>query len=102
MVAITGGGLSTSGITARNWRRGGVQLHHILDPRTGLPAKPVWRTVTAVAGTAVAANIASTTAIIRGTAAPGWLQSRRLAARLVAADGSVRTVAGWPGQEVPA
>jgi thiamine biosynthesis lipoprotein ApbE len=102
MIAITGGGMSTSGIAARHWRRGGVLLHHILDPRTGLPAKPVWRTVTAVAGTAVAANIASTAAIIRGAGAPGWLQSRGLAARLVAVDGSVRTVAGWPGQEVPA
>lgn len=99
VIAITGGGVSTSGIAARHWRRGGVLLHHIVDPRTGRPARPVWRTVTAVAGTAVAANIASTAAIIRGAAAPGWLQSRGLAARLVAADGSVRTVAGWPEPE---
>ncbi len=71
-------------------------LHHILDPRTGLPASPVWRTVSAVAATAVAANIASTTAIIRGSGAPAWLESRGIPARLVAADGSVRTVAAWP------
>ena len=37
VVAITSGGLATSSTTARRWRRGGDLLHHILDPRTGLP-----------------------------------------------------------------
>jgi thiamine biosynthesis lipoprotein ApbE len=102
LIAMTGGGVSSSGIAARSWRRGGVMLHHILDPRTGLPAPPVWRTVSAVADTAVAANIASTTAIIRGAGAPGWLESRGIPARLVAVDGSVRAVAAWPRPEVAA
>ena len=93
--------MATSGTAARCWRRGGVTLHHILDPRTGLPARPVWRTASVAAGSAVQANIASTAAIIRGAAAPGWLERLRLPARLVAMDGSVRTVAGWPGQEAP-
>jgi thiamine biosynthesis lipoprotein ApbE len=96
LIAMTRGGVSSSGIAARCWRRGNVMLHHILDPRTGLPASPVWRTVSAVADTAVAANIASTAAIIRGASAPGWLESRGIPARLVAVDGSVRTVAAWP------
>ena len=77
-------------------------MHHILDPRTGLPARPVWRTVSVIAGTAVQANVASTTAIIRGVPALGWLESQGLAARLVAADGSVHIVAGWPLPEVAA
>jgi thiamine biosynthesis lipoprotein ApbE len=102
LIAMTGGGVSSSGIAARSWRRGGVMLHHILDPRTGLPAPPVWRTVSAVADTAVAANIASTAAIIRGASAPGWLESRGIPARLVAVDGSVRTIAAWPRPEVAA
>jgi FAD:protein FMN transferase len=102
VIAVTGGGMSSSGIAARCWRRGGVMLHHILDPGTGLPASPVWRTVSAAADTAVAANIASTTAIIRGAGAPGWLESRGIAARLVAADGSVRTVGAWPRVQVAA
>ena len=100
VIAISGGGLATSGTAARCWRRGGVPLHHILDPRRGLPAAPVWRTVSVAARSAVQANIASTVAIIRGAAAPGWLESLGLPARLVAVDGSVRTVAAWPGQEV--
>jgi FAD:protein FMN transferase len=96
VVAITGGGLATSSTTARRWRRGGSVLHHILDPRTGLPPAPVWRTVSVTAATCADANTASTAAIIRGDAAPGWLARLRLPARLVADSGRVETVAGWP------
>jgi thiamine biosynthesis lipoprotein ApbE len=96
VVAITGGGLATSSTAARRWRRGGDVLHHILDPRTGLPAPPVWRTVSVAAATCVDANIASTAAIIRGHSAPAWLAGLGLPARLAGEDGHVRTVAGWP------
>jgi thiamine biosynthesis lipoprotein ApbE len=98
VVAITGGGLATSSTTARRWRRGGSVLHHILDPRTGLPPAPVWRTVSVTAATCADANTASTAAIIRGDAAPGWLARLRLPARLVADSGRVETVAGWPAE----
>ncbi len=101
LIAISAGGLATSGTAARRWRRGGATLHHILDPRSGLPVTPIWRTVSVAADTALQANIASTAAIIRGQSAPGWLASLGRPARLVAADGSVRTLGGWP-QEVPA
>ncbi len=100
VITIGAGGLATSGTALRRWRRGGVPLHHILDPRTRLPATGVWRTVSVLAGTAVEANIASTAAIIRGAAAVGWLENLGLPARLVAVDGSVRQVAGWPRREV--
>ena len=32
------GGIATSSTTVRRWTRGGVVLHHIIDPATGLPA----------------------------------------------------------------
>jgi thiamine biosynthesis lipoprotein len=96
VVAITAGGLATSSTTARRWRRGGDVLHHILDPRSGLPAAPVWRTVSVAAGTCTDANTASTAAIIRGAAAPAWLAGLGLAARLVSEAGAVLTVGGWP------
>lgn len=98
VVAIQDGGLATSSTAARRWRRGGDVLHHILDPRTGLPAPAVWRTVSVAAQTCVDANTASTAAIIRGQAAPGWLAALGLPARLVDESGSVRTVAGWPAE----
>ena len=39
LIAIRDGGLATSSTAARRWQRGGDVLHHILDPRTGLPAE---------------------------------------------------------------
>ena len=96
VVAIRTGGLATSSTAARRWRRGGDILHHILDPRTGLPAAVVWRTVSVAAATCTDANIASTAAIIRGRAAPAWLTELGLPSRLVDEAGRVHTVAGWP------
>ena len=98
VVAITSGGLATSSTTARRWRRGGNVLHHILDPRTGLPPAPVWRTISVTAATCADANAASTAAIIRGAQAPGWLAATGLPARLVDVSGRVETVAGWPAE----
>jgi len=96
LVAIRDGGLATSSTKARHWQRGGDVLHHILDPRTGLPAEPVWRTVSVAAATCADANAASTAAVIRGRAALGWLARLGLPSRLVDATGAVFTVAGWP------
>jgi thiamine biosynthesis lipoprotein ApbE len=96
VVSIRAGGLATSSTAARRWHHGGDVLHHILDPRTGLPAAPVWRTVSVAAATCADANTAATAAIIRGDKAPPWLTSLNLPARLVSVDGAITTVAGWP------
>jgi thiamine biosynthesis lipoprotein len=95
-ISITSGGIATSSTTVRRWTRGGVALHHIIDPVTGLPSEGPWRTATVVAGTCVDANIASTAAIVIGTGAVAWLEANRLAARLVDRAGSVHRVSGWP------
>lgn len=98
VVLITEGGLATSSTSARRWCRGGDVLHHILDPRTGLPAAPVWRTVSVAASSCAAANTASTAAVIKGEAAPGWLAGLGLPARLVAESGEIVTIGGWPAE----
>ena len=49
VVAIRDGGLATSSTAVRRWRAAGAERHHIVDPRTGLPAPEVWRTVTVAA-----------------------------------------------------
>jgi thiamine biosynthesis lipoprotein len=95
-VAVRGGGLATSSTTVRRWRAGGREHHHIVDPRTGLAAAEVWRTVSVAAGSCVDANTASTAAIVRGRDAPSWLERTGLPARLVALDGSVAYTGGWP------
>jgi thiamine biosynthesis lipoprotein len=95
-VTLTTGGLASSGIGNRHWSLGGTPVHHVVDPRTGLPTDSCWRTVTVAAGTCVDANTASTASLVLGENAPDWLADRSLPARLVRVDGTVVTVSGWP------
>lgn len=96
IVLADGFAVATSSTVTRAWQRGPSRLHHILDPATRRPADPVWRTVTVAAPTCVMANTASTASIVRGNAAPSWLASRKLAARLVDRRGVVRAIGSWP------
>lgn len=95
-VAVTAGGLATSGTTKRRWRRHGRVLHHIVDPATGLPASSPWRTVSVAASSCLGANAAATAAVVKGASALDWLESLDLPARLVTHDGAVRTTTKWP------
>ncbi len=94
--AITTGGIATSSVTVRRWRAGDAELHHVIDPRTGRSADSRWRTVSVAAESCLDANVAATAALLLGDAAPNWLAARSLPARLVARDGAVERVAGWP------
>ena len=95
-VSLTEGGLATSSTAARSWTRGGRLLHHIVDPRDGLPVVTPWRTVSVAASSCTRANTVSTAAVIRGDGAPAWLAGLGLPARLVRTDGTVRLLNGWP------
>jgi thiamine biosynthesis lipoprotein len=100
VVELTGA-LATSGTRARRWNRGGRLVHHLLDPRTGLPTEGPWRTVSVVAPTCELANTASTAAVVLGRTAPAWLRERGFSARLVGDDGAVVTTGDWPEEVRP-
>lgn len=95
-IRLASGGLATSSLVARRWYHDGRPLHHVLDPRTGLPVDPVWRTVSVAAATCAEANIASTAALVVGARAPAWLAAHHLPARLTAVDGELCVQGGWP------
>ena len=60
--------------------------------------------MTAAAATCADANAATTAAIVAGEHAERWLDAAHLPARLVAQDGGVRYLGGWPdadGATVP-
>jgi len=101
-VAIRSGGLATSSTTVRSWRRGGITLHHIIDPRTGLPGTGPWRTVSVCAGDCVDANIAATGAVVKGEGAAPWLERLGLPARLGDQRGEITRLCGWPAAADPA
>jgi thiamine biosynthesis lipoprotein len=89
-----GGALATSSTVSRIWDHG--TAHHLLDPRTGVPAKPVWRTVSVAAGTCVEANTLTTAAVVRGLDALPWLRSLGVPARLVGASFTIVALGEWP------
>ena len=104
LVRLAGGAVATSSVTCRRWRRGGRVLHHIVDPRTGLPADGPWRTASVAAATCADANAAATAAIVAGEQAEAWLAAAGVPARLVSRHGEVRLVGGWPdgtGEPLP-
>lgn len=102
-ITLRGGGLATSSTMVRRWQTGSGEAHHLVDPATGMPATGQWRTVSVTARSCLDANIAATAAIIRGARALPWLESLALPSRLVARDGTVRHLAGWPadGDDLP-
>ncbi len=82
IITLGAGGLATSGATERWWYRAGERQHHLVDPRTGHPAR-LWidaqddgpdgvdaagliATATALAPTAVEAEVAAKVALLRG------------------------------------
>jgi thiamine biosynthesis lipoprotein len=97
-VTVEAGGLASSGVRVRRWRTKAGELHHILDPRTGRPARGPWTTVTVAAASCLHANAASTASIVLGADAPAWLAARSLPARLARPDGTAVCVAGWPAE----
>ncbi|MGE5287621.1 MAG: FAD:protein FMN transferase [Micromonosporaceae bacterium] len=96
LVRLPRGAVATSSISCRSWRRAGRVLHHIVDPRTGLPAAGPWQTASVAAMTCADANAAATASIVAGEAAPRWLAAAGLPARLVSHDGQVHHIGGWP------
>jgi thiamine biosynthesis lipoprotein len=95
-VRLDGGGLATSSTISRHWRNGTSAVHHILDPASGLPADPVWRTVSVAADTCAEANALTTAAIVRGWRAVPWLRESGRPARLVSRTGEIVRLGGWP------
>ncbi len=95
VVRLRGGGLATSSSTVRRWQRGGMALHHLLDPWSGLPAAGPWRTVSVAATSCLQANIASTAALVLGRAGRTWLVEHALPGRLTEHAGAVQYVGGW-------
>jgi FAD:protein FMN transferase len=94
-VTLHGGGLATSSVTRRRWRRGGEVQHHLIDAETGAPARVPWLHVTAAAGSCLAADIAAKAALLLGVAGPSWLDRRGLPGRFVDELGQVHVNENW-------
>jgi FAD:protein FMN transferase len=91
------GAIATSGIAHRHWLQGNVLRHHILDPRTGLPAQSDLWSVTVVADRCEQAEVAAKVAFILGSkSGADFLRKHRIAGLLVHEDGTWESVEPWP------
>ena len=95
-VRLERGGLATSGSIGRRWWRGGIEQHHLIDPRSGRPADSPWEQVTLCGATCLAADVAAKAAFLLGDHGPAWLEDRGLPGRFVARGGDVVATSGWP------
>lgn len=66
-LALVDRAVATSGTDVRRWRRGGQMCHHIIDPRTGMPAETDLWSVSVVAESAADANVHAVAAVILGS-----------------------------------
>jgi FAD:protein FMN transferase len=67
MLYVERGGVATSGRDHRHWQRAGAFQHHIIDPRTQLPAETDIMAVTVVASTVMRAEALAKAALIVGS-----------------------------------
>jgi len=74
-LSLAGGGVATSGIGKRSWLdANGRPAHHLLDPSCGRPAYTGLVQVTALAPTALEAEVRAKAALLSGPDhAQGWL-----------------------------
>jgi thiamine biosynthesis lipoprotein len=94
-VSLRRGGLATSGSTKRRWLLGGRVQHHLIDPRTGLPAASPWTQVTACGAACLAADIAAKAGFLLGEQGPQWLDERGIPARFLSADTDLTANSTW-------
>lgn len=96
-IPLRSGAVATSSIAHRHWWQNGLLRHHLLDPRTGLPAESDLWSVTVVADHCEQAEVAAKVAFILGSEQGiGFLKKHRIAGLLVRANGSWDTTDAWP------
>jgi len=66
VLKLPAGAVATSAVTRRRWQQGGQARHHLIDPRTQLPAASDWLSVTAVAPGAAEAEVYAKAILIGG------------------------------------
>jgi len=98
---VTRGAVATSGTTRRAWTTTapGAAAHHLIDPRTGLPARTGVVQVTALAPTALEAEARAKTALLLGP-----MRARRAlphGGAFVTPDGELHVVARPPLVRLP-
>jgi thiamine biosynthesis lipoprotein len=84
------GAVATSSIATRRWVQAGTARHHLIDPRTGLPAETDWLTVTVLTPHATTAEVFAKALLIGGSRDATRIAAARPDLAFIAIDGSGR------------
>jgi thiamine biosynthesis lipoprotein len=96
VVSVREGALATSSVLRRRWKVAGTERHHLLDPRTGMPAAGPIVQASVAAASCAQAEVAAKMAILSDLpGAIGRLDHSRLAALLITAEGEAWRVGTW-------
>ena len=102
-LVLTAGAIATSSTRRRTWTQGGEARHHLIDPRTGAPIIDAPAAVTIIAGDAATAEVLAKAVMVLGAEVGGDLVAgMRATGVVIAADGSVRRLAGFDAFAVAA
>lgn len=95
-VAVHRGAVATSGTDRRRWPTDAGTFHHIIDPRTGRPARTDVLRAGVVAATCAEADALATAMVAAGRERAGDMAARLgVTALLVGTDGTRTTIGGW-------
>jgi thiamine biosynthesis lipoprotein len=67
VLKIPPGAVATSAVTKRTWLQAGQQRHHLIDPRTQLPAETEWLSMTVLAPHAAEAEVYAKSLLLGGS-----------------------------------
>jgi FAD:protein FMN transferase len=97
VVAISDAAIATSWTTRRRWKTAKGWRHHLIDPRTGLPADTGVIGATVVATRALEADVLAKCALILGhEEGVDFLERRGAEGLLVLEDGTLKKTRNWP------
>ncbi|MCX6015192.1 MAG: FAD:protein FMN transferase [Chloroflexales bacterium] len=95
-IALFEGTVATSSTYERRWQRAGQTIHHIIDPRSGMPAQSDVLTASVIATQAIYAEAAAKIIVVLGSAAGlAWVSRYALPALIIDQSGNVRTNDAW-------
>jgi thiamine biosynthesis lipoprotein len=95
LLSLGSGAIATSTRLRRSWTRAGEDRHHLIDPRTGVPARSGLASVTVVAGEAWRAEVLAKAAFVAGgESAAAVVVDAGATGLLVTDDGDVQELDG--------
>jgi FAD:protein FMN transferase len=96
IIRLGSGAVATSGTRRRHWSVDGQERHHLLDPRTLLPARTGLHSATVIAGTGARAEVLTKVAFVPPPEGfLEWLPTRNAAGLVITRDDEIRTSSNW-------